>query len=119
MEIAARGFISIVNGQPWPEKMRSICTTDAGATLPRPKSDKMACTGHHLSLLGRGEAAGVVVFRLLRRCYCVLSQRPSRYPYQGRRFLLRSQLNGEASAALRAAGTAAPPTLREVPASAA
>ena len=39
--------------------------------------------------------------------------------YQGRRFLLRSQLNGEASAALRAAGTAAPPTLREVSASAA
>jgi hypothetical protein len=39
--------------------------------------------------------------------------------YQGRRFLLRSQLNGEASAALRAAGAAAPPTLREVSASAA
>jgi hypothetical protein len=39
--------------------------------------------------------------------------------YQGRRFLLRSQLSGEASAALRAAGTAAPPTLREVSASAA
>jgi transposase len=39
--------------------------------------------------------------------------------YQGRRFLLRSQLSGEASAALRAAGTAAPPTLREVAASAA
>jgi transposase len=38
--------------------------------------------------------------------------------YQGRRFLLRSQLNGEASAALRAAGTAAPPTLREVSTSA-
>jgi Transposase DDE domain len=39
--------------------------------------------------------------------------------YQGRRFLLRSQLKGEASAALRAAGAAAPPTLREVAASAA
>jgi hypothetical protein len=39
--------------------------------------------------------------------------------YQGRRFLLRSQLNEEASAALRAAGAAAPPTLREVAASAA
>jgi Transposase DDE domain len=39
--------------------------------------------------------------------------------YQGRRFLLRSQLSGEASAALRAVGTAAPPTLREVSASAA
>jgi hypothetical protein len=39
--------------------------------------------------------------------------------YQGRRFLLRSQLSGEGSAALRAAGTAAPPTLREVSASAA
>jgi transposase len=39
--------------------------------------------------------------------------------YQGRRFLLRSQLNGEASAALRAVGAAAPPTLREVSASAA
>ena len=39
--------------------------------------------------------------------------------YQGRRFLLRSQLNAEASAALRAVGTAAPPTLREVSASAA
>jgi hypothetical protein len=38
--------------------------------------------------------------------------------YQGDRFLLRSQLNGEASAALRAVGTAAPPTLREVSASA-
>ena len=37
--------------------------------------------------------------------------------YQGRRFLLRSQLNGEASAALRVAGTAAPPTSREVSAS--
>jgi hypothetical protein len=34
--------------------------------------------------------------------------------YQGRRFLLRSQLNGEASAALRVTRTAAPPTLREV-----
>ena len=34
--------------------------------------------------------------------------------YPGRRFLLRSQLNEEASAALRAVGTAAPPTLREV-----
>jgi hypothetical protein len=33
--------------------------------------------------------------------------------------LLRRQPNGEASAALRAAGTAAAPTLREVPASAA
>jgi hypothetical protein len=39
--------------------------------------------------------------------------------YQGRRFLLRSQLNGEASAALRAVGTAAPPTLREISVSAA
>jgi hypothetical protein len=39
--------------------------------------------------------------------------------YQNRRFLLRSQLSEEASAALRAAGTAAPPTLREVSASAA
>ena len=39
--------------------------------------------------------------------------------YQGRRFLLRSQLNGEASAALRAAGTAAPPTLRDISAPAA
>jgi hypothetical protein len=39
--------------------------------------------------------------------------------YQDRRFLLRSQLNGETTAALRAAGTAAPPTLREVAASAA
>ena len=39
--------------------------------------------------------------------------------YQGRRFLLRSQLSTEASAALRAVGTAAPPTLREVAASAA
>ena len=39
--------------------------------------------------------------------------------YQGRRFLLRSQFNGEASVALRAAGAAAPPTLREVSASAA
>ena len=39
--------------------------------------------------------------------------------YQGRRFLLRSQLSGEASAALRAAGTATLPTLREVSASAA
>ena len=39
--------------------------------------------------------------------------------YQGRRLLLRSQLNEEALAALRATGTAAPPTLREVSASAA
>jgi hypothetical protein len=39
--------------------------------------------------------------------------------YQGRRFLLRSQLNAEASAALQAVGTAAPPPLREVSASAA
>jgi hypothetical protein len=39
--------------------------------------------------------------------------------YQGRRFLLRSQLNAEASAALRVTGTAAPPTLREVSAPAA
>ena len=30
-------------------------------------------------------------------------------------FLLRSQLNAEASAALRAVGVAAPPTLRELP----
>jgi hypothetical protein len=33
--------------------------------------------------------------------------------YQERRFLLRSQLSREASAALRAAGVGAPPTLRE------
>ena len=39
--------------------------------------------------------------------------------YQGRRFLLRSQLNAEASAALRVTWTAAPPTLREVSAPAA
>jgi Transposase DDE domain len=38
--------------------------------------------------------------------------------YQGRRFVLRSQLNREASAALRAAGVVPPPTLREVYASA-
>jgi hypothetical protein len=35
--------------------------------------------------------------------------------FQDKRFLLRSQLSGEASAALRAAGVAAPPTLRELP----
>jgi len=35
--------------------------------------------------------------------------------FENKRFLLRSQLNGEASAALRAAGVAAPPTLRELP----
>jgi len=35
--------------------------------------------------------------------------------FQDKRFLLRSQLTGEASAALRAAGVAAPPTLRELP----
>ena len=39
--------------------------------------------------------------------------------YQGRRFLLRTQLSTEASAALRVVGTVAPPTLREVSASAA
>jgi hypothetical protein len=32
-----------------------------------------------------------------------------------KRFLLRSQLTAEASAALRAAGVGAPPTLRELP----
>jgi hypothetical protein len=35
--------------------------------------------------------------------------------FQDKRFLLRSQLSAEASAALRAAGVAAPPTLRELP----
>ena len=35
--------------------------------------------------------------------------------FQDKRFLLRSQLNAEASAALRAVGVAAPPTLRELP----
>jgi hypothetical protein len=35
--------------------------------------------------------------------------------FQDKRFLLRSQLNAEASAALRAAGVAAPPTVRELP----
>jgi len=35
--------------------------------------------------------------------------------FQDKRFLLRSQLNAEASAALRAAGAAAPPTVRELP----
>jgi hypothetical protein len=35
--------------------------------------------------------------------------------FQDKRFLLRSQLGAEASAALRAAGVAAPPTLRELP----
>ena len=35
--------------------------------------------------------------------------------FQDKRFLLRSQLSGEASAALRATGVAAPPTLRELP----
>jgi hypothetical protein len=34
--------------------------------------------------------------------------------YQNQRFLLRTQLKGEASTALRAAGVAAPPTLREL-----
>ena len=35
--------------------------------------------------------------------------------FQNKRFLLRSQLGAEASAALRAVGVAAPPTLRELP----
>jgi hypothetical protein len=35
--------------------------------------------------------------------------------FEQKRFLLRSQLTSEASAALRAAGVAAPPTLRELP----
>jgi hypothetical protein len=35
--------------------------------------------------------------------------------FQDKRFLLRSQLSAEASAALRAAGVAAPPTVRELP----
>jgi DDE family transposase len=35
--------------------------------------------------------------------------------FQDKRFLLRSQLSAEASAALRAVGVAAPPTLRELP----
>jgi len=35
--------------------------------------------------------------------------------FQDKHFLLRSQLTGEASAALRATGVAAPPTLRELP----
>jgi hypothetical protein len=38
--------------------------------------------------------------------------------FQNQRFLLRTPLKAEASAALRAAGVAAPPTLRELPASA-
>jgi transposase len=38
--------------------------------------------------------------------------------FQNQRFLLRTPLQGEASAALRAAGVAAPPTVRELPASA-
>jgi len=35
--------------------------------------------------------------------------------FEDKRFLLRSQLGAEASAALRATGVAAPPTLRELP----
>jgi Transposase DDE domain len=35
--------------------------------------------------------------------------------FQDKRFLIRSQLTGEASAALRATGVGAPPTLRELP----
>jgi DDE family transposase len=35
--------------------------------------------------------------------------------FQDKRFLLRSQLSGEASAALRATGVAAPPTLHQLP----
>jgi transposase len=35
--------------------------------------------------------------------------------FEQKRFFLRSQLTDEASAALRAAGVAAPPTLRELP----
>jgi len=35
--------------------------------------------------------------------------------FQNKRFLLRSQLSAEASAALRATGVATPPTLRELP----
>ena len=35
--------------------------------------------------------------------------------FQDKRFLLRSQLNAEASATLRAAGVAAPPAVRELP----
>jgi hypothetical protein len=38
-----------------------------------------------------------------------------RATFQDKRFLLRSQLSGEASAALRATGVAAPSTLRELP----
>jgi len=34
--------------------------------------------------------------------------------FQGRRFLLRSELTGHASQAVRAAGVALPPTLREM-----
>ena len=35
--------------------------------------------------------------------------------FQDKPFLLRSQLSGEASAALRAAGVGPPPTVRELP----
>jgi hypothetical protein len=35
--------------------------------------------------------------------------------FEQKRFLLRSLLTNEASAALRATGVAAPPTLRELP----
>ncbi len=34
--------------------------------------------------------------------------------FQGHRFVFRSQITGDASEALRAAGVAAPPTLREI-----
>ena len=40
MEIAARGFIPIVNGQPRPEKDGAGRMVGAEATLPRPQSDK-------------------------------------------------------------------------------
>jgi hypothetical protein len=39
--------------------------------------------------------------------------------FQNQRFLLRTALQGEASVALRAAGVAAPPTVRELAPSAA
>jgi integrase len=54
----------------------------------------MACRGHGLSLLGRGEAVGLVVFRFMRRCYCVLSQRPSRYPLYHRVLRKRAKAVG-------------------------
>jgi hypothetical protein len=55
-------------------------TADAGAALLRSESGKIVWIWHCSTLIDRCEEFGVIIFRLMRRRCCILSQHPSRWP---------------------------------------